>query len=254
MGKRPTIAVAVGLWILYTIVSVGLQASSGIPYADWFKTAANAWRTGVASLVAGSVMLVIAVAVLRWTFLWRDPVPLPVSGAMKATVVLWWIAIAVRLAGVAWDTVPMDLLLPIVLSGVLVGFAEETLFRGFFLRAMREGGRAEASAALWTAAAFGAFHLPNVFMGTGLVGLAQVVLAGLSGVLLYVFRRRYVSIVPAMVAHGAWDISTFLAGGYSRPGMDVAGLAMQLVFVVLAIVVIVGLARRDRRTVAIPAG
>ena len=82
------------------------------------------------------------------------------------------------------------LLLAVVVSGVLVGFAEETLFRGFVLRALREGGRAESSAALWTAVCFGLFHLPNVLMGTGAVGVIQVFIAALSDSVLYVFRRH----------------------------------------------------------------
>ncbi|HEX3224001.1 MAG TPA: CPBP family intramembrane glutamic endopeptidase [Nocardioides sp.] len=61
--------------------------------------------------------------------------------------------------------------LAIVAAGVLVGFAEEMVFRGIFLRAMRAGARPEGQAALWTAVAFGLFHLPNVFLGTGLLGL-----------------------------------------------------------------------------------
>ena len=254
MRARPSIAVAIALMIAYWIVSTAIQASAGIPYADWFKTGANAWRVGVASLAACTVLLVACVAMLRWDHLWRDPVKLPTTPLMTTCLWLWWAAIATRLVGVKWGEIPMDLLVPVVASGILVGFAEETLFRGFFLRGLREGGRPESSAAIWTAVAFGLFHLPNVFMGTGLIGLVQIVLAGLSGLLLYLFRRRYQSIVPAMVAHGTWDISTFLAGGYATEWLNIANIAMQLVFVGLAIAVIVSIRRNVKSLVAIPAG
>ncbi len=250
----PSLAAGLVAWLLYTVIANAVQASAGVPYTEWFRTAGNAWRIGVLSLVAGSAFLVVFVLVTRWDHLWRDPVRLPVTKVMKAAIVLWWVAIAVRLAGVRWGDVPMDLLAAIVASGVLVGFAEEILFRGLFLRGLREGGRAESSAAIWTAIAFVLFHLPNVFMGMGAIGLVQVFIATLSGSLLYVFRRYYGAIGPAMVAHGAWDISTFLAGGFPADWLTMTSLAMQVVFIILGIWVLVGLYRNDRGTVAIRAG
>ncbi len=124
--------------------------------------------------------------------------------------------IGVRLVGIEWALVPGRLLLAIVAAGVLVGFAEEMMFRGIFLRGMRTGGRSESRAMLWTTLAFGALHLPNVFLGTGVAGLAQVPLAALTGVTLYLFRRGFAAIVPAMVAHGLWDISAFLDLNHGR--------------------------------------
>lgn len=90
-------------------------------------------------------------------------------------------------------------------------------------------------------------------MGMGWIGAIQVVLAALSGILLYVFRRYTGLIWPAMVAHGLWDISTFLAGGYAYPWLSAASVAAQGVFVVLGLLVYVGLYRSDRGTVVIPA-
>jgi membrane protease YdiL (CAAX protease family) len=109
---------------------------------------------------------------------------------------LFAIVIAVRLGGIEWGDVQGRLLLAILAAGVLVGFAEEMMFRGIFLRGMRTDGRAEGWAVLWTAIAFGALHLPNVFLGTGLAGLAQFPLAAITGVTLYLFRRGFGSILP----------------------------------------------------------
>jgi membrane protease YdiL (CAAX protease family) len=253
LGLRPGPALGVAAWLAYTAVTIGVQASSGIPYAEWFKTAGNAWRTGVLSLACGSVLLVVIVALTRWPTLWRDPQRLPTTRLLRWTLVLWWGVIAMRLAGVAWERVPMDLLAAILASGILVGFAEEVLFRGIFLRCLREGGRPEASAAIWTAVCFGLFHLPNVFMGTGAAGLLQVLLAALSGALLYGFRRHYAALWPAMVAHGAWDISTFLAGGFARPWLNVPTLASVIVFALLGLAVLASIWRNDRQLVVLPA-
>lgn len=252
-GMRVGIGIALLAWLLYTVATYAIQATSGVPYAEWFATAANAWRTGVLSLVAGIAVLLALMAVIRWPDLWRDPVRLPTSPLIRVCIVAWWVAILLRLGFVQWDRVPTDLLLAILATGVLVGFAEEILFRGIFLRAMRQGGRAESTAAWVTAACFGLFHVPNMFMGLGWAGAGQVVLAALSGLILYAFRRHYGRIWPAMVAHGAWDVSTFLAGHYLPAGTEVASLALQLVFVVLAVALLVQILRRDRTLVAIPA-
>lgn len=251
MTLAPSLAAALLIWALYTLVTVAVQMNSGIAYAQWFATAGNAWRTGVLSLAAGVVLLIGWWLVTRWSHVWRDPVRLPTSRLMRAALVLWWLIILVRMAGIRWSEVPLDLLLAIVASGVLVGFAEETLFRGYFLRCMREGGRSEFQAALWTALAFGAFHLPNVFMGTGAVGLFQVILAALSGIVLYGFRRHFGLIWPAMVAHGAWDISTFLSGSYASEWLGIFNLVMMGVNAIIGLALMIGL-RHDRSRVALP--
>jgi hypothetical protein len=91
--------------------------------------------------------------------------------------------------------------------------------QGIFLRAMWEGARPGGQAALWTSITFGLFYLSDAFMGAGAAVILQVVLAAGDGVVLYVFRRAYGLIVVAMVAHGLWDISTFLDGvaGHGAP-------------------------------------
>ncbi len=250
--RSPSIGAALLAWGLYTALVNAVQASAGVPYTDWFKTAANAWRIGVLSLAVGSAFLIAYVAMTRWDHLWRDPVRLSCTPLMKASLLLFLTGIALHFAGVRCSDVPTDQLLAIVASGVLVGFAEETLFRGVFLRAMREGGRAESTAAIWTAVAFGLFHLPNLFMGMGAVGLLQLPIAALTGVTLYVFRRCSGAIWPAMVAHGVWDISTFLAGAFPRSWAPGANIGLQLILVVTGIAVLASLVRHDRHTIAIP--
>lgn len=251
---RPGITAAVLAWLAYAALTMAIQISAGVPYAEWFTRADHAWRVGVLSLAAGSLALAGFVALTRWNHLWRDPRPLGSSRAMRIAMALWGLAIALRLAGVDWPHVPWPLLLAVMAAGVLVGFAEETLFRGLLLRGLRQGGRAEAPAALWTAAGFGLFHLPNVFMGTGMIGLVQVVLAGMSGLVLYAFRRHFGRLWPAMLAHGSWDVSAFLASGPSAPWVPWASLAMQGLLLVAAGFIVADLLRHDRHSPALPPG
>ena len=128
LGIMPSVAVGIGMWILYSALAFGIQWSSGIPYPDWFRTADNAWRTAVIPLAAGSLLLLAFAQGTRWRHLWSDPFQLQTTKVMRVAMILWCIAIAVRLVGIKWSEVPHDLLLAIVTSGILVGFAEEILF------------------------------------------------------------------------------------------------------------------------------
>ena len=70
---KPTAAVAIGVAVLYTVAFISIPVVSGIEYADWFDTAENAARTGIAGLVAGSAVLLAFLVLARWDMLWRDP-------------------------------------------------------------------------------------------------------------------------------------------------------------------------------------
>jgi hypothetical protein len=238
---------------VYSGLAGVIQLQTGIPYADWFKSADHAWHTAVIPLTLGGLVLLLFTWWCRWDQVWRDPVRLKCTGLMKVAMLAWWAMIAFRMVGITWSSVPPALLLAIIASGIGVGFAEELLFRGLFLRCLREGGRSEASAAIWTGVCFGLFHVPNIFMGMGLLGGLQVMLAALSGIILYVFRRYTGQIWPAMVAHGMWDISTFLAGGYAYPWLSMVSLFAQLGFVILGLLVYISLYRNDQQTVVVPA-
>jgi hypothetical protein len=250
---KPTPLVAVAMVVAYIVVVFGLQLSSGLPYVDWVSTPANGVRTAVIPLAVGSVLLIAFLAIARWDMIWRDPGRLPMTTVMKAAIYFFIASILFRFAVVDWGTVEVGLLLVVIASGVLVGFAEETLFRGIFLRAMRTNGRTEAVAALWTAIAFGLFHLPNLLVGGELI---QVLLAAISGATLYAFRRYRGLILTAMIAHGIWDMSAFLAGSNGRD-WDWVGFS-SLLFVavgfVLGILVLVSVWRTDKTTVVTPAG
>ncbi|MBD3925655.1 CPBP family intramembrane metalloprotease [Nocardioides cavernae] len=251
---QPSIGLGVGIVIVYMAICFGIQLSSGIEYQDFFDTADNAYRTAVLSLAVCSVLLAAFVVWSRWDIMWRDPGRLAMSTLMRAILIMFVAAVVIRLAGLEWGDVPGDLLLAIACTSVLVGFAEEILFRGIFLRCMRTHGRPEGTAALWTAIAFGLFHLPNVFMGTGAAGLSQIVLAGLSGAVLYLWRRNYGYIIPAMIAHGLWDFSTFLEGNYGRDLVQVLTLLLTVAVAISALVVLIRLARNERNVVVTPHG
>ena len=255
-GRRiePSIPVAVVAVLAYMAVVNTIQATSGIPYTEWFSTAENVVRTIVTPLAVGNVLLLAFVVWARWDIFWRDPERLPRSRLGAVILALFVLVIVLRLVTLRWTEVPVDLLLVLLLSGVLVGLAEELVFRGIVLRCLRTGGRPEWSAALWTAVGFGLFHLPNIFLGTGLWGLSQVVLAATTGYALYVFRRWWGLLWVAMVAHGTYDISSFLSGSYSTDLGTNLDLTLAPVLALLCVVALVRSRRADREFTVTPQG
>jgi len=251
---KPSIGVAIGVVVVYSALFLGIGISSGIKYADWFDTTHNAYRTAVLGLAVGTVFLIAFAAYARWDMLWKD------RGRLKMTPLLWTLIglfaalTAVRFAGVSYSKIPASLMVAILLAGILVGFAEELLFRGVFLRAMREGARPEGQAALWTAITFGLFHLPNAFMGIDKAAIIQVLLAAGTGFVLYTFRRVSTVIWVAMAAHGLWDISTFLDGQAGAGAGHNIALLGAFVMGALGLFAMLVTRRRDRHISMTPDG
>lgn len=249
---RPSVPVAFGVFVVYVIVFIGLSGSSGIAYDNWFDTAPNIWRTAVLPLAAASLVLIVFLLWARWDFVFRDPERLPMGGLLTALLVVYVLMIVGQFAIADWGGVG-DKLLPILVAGVLVGFAEETLFRGVILRSLRTKMRPEAWVVLFSSVWFGAFHLTNIATGLNLIsGVFQMFLATAGGVFLYLFRRYRGLLVVAMLAHGLWDTSAFLP----KPtgGLENVSRAFLLIEVVGAIIALIVLIRRERTITVTPEG
>lgn len=251
---EPSVRVGIVVVLVYMAVVNGIQISTGIDYNNWFDTAHNAVRAAIIPLAVANVLLFAFVLWARWDIFWRDPERLPMSRLAKAIIALFGLTVLARLVSMDWPNVPGDLLLAILATGVLVGLAEELLFRGTVLRCLRTAGRPESLAAFWTAVAFGLFHLPNIFLGTGLTGLWQITLAAITGYALYLFRRWQGFIWMAMAAHGLWDISAFLTDNYASSVGSLLGLALNVVLALVCLAALIRSLRTDRGFMVTPAG
>ncbi|MGB8020580.1 MAG: CPBP family intramembrane glutamic endopeptidase [Candidatus Nanopelagicales bacterium] len=244
---------AIGVFIAYVVAFIGLSATSGIAYADWFATGDNAFRTAVIPLIGGSLVLIAFVLWARWDFVFRDPARPPWPAFLWVPVVIFVVGIVTHFAIADWANTPADLLLAIVAAGVLVGFTEETLFRGIILRGLRTDLRPEAWVMLISSVWFGFFHLTNLAVGSPVGGvLFQCVQASAAGVVLYVFRRVRGLLLLGMIAHGLWDMSVFLP----PPSGTIAllNLAIQILVFVAALSAAIILMRRDRKTAVTSTG
>lgn len=240
----PSVPVALGVFIAYVLVFIGLSSSSGIAYGDWFASGENAFRTAVVPLIGGSLVLIIFLLWARWDFVFKDSARLPMYGILTVGVVLFAVGIVVHLTGVNWGGPSGGLIAAIIATGVLVGFAEETLFRGIILRSLRTKMRAEFWIMLWSSLWFGFFHATNLANGSPLGPvLGQCVLASAAGVLLYSARRWRGLLLAGMIAHGLWDMSVFL------PATDtgvIANLFVQVLVVIVAVIAVIVMLRKDR--------
>lgn len=248
---QPGWAPAIFAFVVYSLIVLGIMKTSGIGYDEFTRTAHDVYRAVVVSLAAGAVFLVAFVSWLRWDFVWRDPKKLAMNKLLWAPPVIMVLGIILRFASVTWSTIDWDVVLAILCAGVLVGFTEEILFRGIWLRSMRVGGRNEGQAALFTTIAFGLFHLPNILVGGGVATFGQLFLAACTGFGLYLWRRGFGWIVPAMIAHGVWDMSTFITQNDRAPsdsGLTAIAFLLYGLGLVVSFVTIIYVWRKDKAT------
>jgi membrane protease YdiL (CAAX protease family) len=253
---EPSLKAGLAVAIGYTVVFYGLMVALGPGYDEIVKTADDVWTGAVIPLAAGSVYLVAVISYLRWDGIFADRGRLSMTKLMWAAPILMLLGAILRFFGVSFGDISAEHVVAIVCAGVLVGFAEETVFRGVLLRGLRSQQRPEVHVILISSALFGLFHLSNWAAGAPLGGtLGQVVLAALSGSVLYMARRGTGLLVAGMVLHGLWDMSTFLAGINEDSGvlilLPMVMLAVALIFVIVSVV---RLSRPENRETMTSAG
>lgn len=144
----PSLGVGLGVVVVYATIFTATAASSGIPYTEWFSSAPNVWRTAVLPLALGAVFLIGFLAWARWDGVFRDHNRLAGPRILRIAAAVFIVGIVVHLVFVDWAGLDPAIVAPILITGVLVGFCEETLFRGILLRGTRTKGRSEATAAI----------------------------------------------------------------------------------------------------------
>jgi hypothetical protein len=207
-----TALVALGVYLIWQAINSGIQiAGTGPEGIDLLDLVKN----GIApSLAAASLLLLLVVVLFRWgreVGLARGPQ----RGTMQ---VIWpWLLFLALFAASALNAglPPASVTLFILANTLLVGWSEEVMFRGIWLRGLFR------SFGIWVAILgssliFGAIHVLNVFLTGDLRGaLLQAGAAFLSGVFLAAVRLRTGSLWTGIVLHGLWDAGTFLVAAGS---------------------------------------
>lgn len=197
--------------VVYLVIIVVIQGTSGVPYTELSASTANLWRDPILSIAVASVV----VAALATWWGWWQPALFERTRARRWTIIApaFVLVLAVfNLVFTKWSNLGTDFLIAGLVVGVLVGFGEEFVTRGLLLVGLRARFR-EVLVWLFTCLAFGLIHSVNILLGAPAVGtLQQMVLAAAQGSAFYALRRVTGSLIWAMALHGLWDFSVFVLG------------------------------------------
>jgi membrane protease YdiL (CAAX protease family) len=204
---RLTALSAVAVYLVWQAINTGIQVAGAGP--DGIELI-DLVQHGIAPSLAAASLFLLAVVIL---FRWWGEVGLaqgPQPGTLR---VIWpWLLFLALFAANALTAglPPASVTLFILVNTLLVGWSEEVMFRGIFLRGLHR------SFGIWVAILgssliFGAIHMLNVFLTGDLNGaVVQAAAAFLSGVFLAAVRLRTGSLWTGIVLHGFWDAGTFL--------------------------------------------
>ena len=229
-----------GWWRSLLVVVAYFVIYQGVPllFAPLFPAspgpAAAVWLFTIIPIAFGSLVLVVFAWSLGWLRELFGPQPIRGRGWM-------WIAVAVVLvfnilqfATVDYAKAGAGVVVAWLVAGLFIGFAEETLTRGFVVNLMRKHGYREIAVASVSAALFAALHAGNLLTGQSPFATAfQVVYTFAFGILMYLTLRVTGSLVWPILLHASTDPSAFLSTLYPTQGpvAAFAGLANPAVIV-----------------------
>ena len=239
---------AVGYLAIYEPAS--LLMAPFVPFIGDAGSASYVLVLIVVPVLIGSLILVGFGASLGWLrglFARQD---VPGRGWM-------WIAVAVvllfnvlRFASIDYEAAGFDWVAAWLLAGLVIGFSEEVLTRGYVVRIMRSAGRSEIAVGLVSAALFSLLHATNLFTGQALVPtMLQMLYTFFFGLCMYLALRVTGTIIAPILLHASTDPSIFMQGTY--PLQSSLGSLAQLgnvVVVLVGVVLLVVFLLTERRT------
>jgi membrane protease YdiL (CAAX protease family) len=200
IGLRRRLPLSVAILILWAgINAVAARATAG-PRQSIVQFASHgiAWP-----VVCAAAFLAIVLAIFRW----RD-VGFRRFQVIRTARLLWLPVGYLCIFGGVLATVglpPAQNILFIVINTCLVGFSEETMFRGILFAGLR------SRFGLWTSiwigcGVFGLIHVLNaVQTGHLTAAVLQAVAAFMTGTMFMALRLRAASLYPVILLHAAWD-------------------------------------------------
>lgn len=173
----------------------------------------------VVPIFLGGVILVIFGASVGWLRDLFARQPITGRGWM-------WIAVAVvlvfnilRFLTIDYGAAGIEYVMTWLLAGLLIGFAEEVLTRGYVVRIMRAAGQPEIVVALVSAALFALLHASNLLGGQAILPtLLQVVYTFFFGILMYLALRVTRTLIAPILLHASTDPSIFLQSTFPATG------------------------------------
>ncbi|MGH1550738.1 CPBP family glutamic-type intramembrane protease [Leifsonia poae] len=238
-----------GWWRSLLVVVAYFAIYQGVPllFAPLFPTthdpAATVWLFTIIPIAFGGLVLVVFAWSLGWLTELFGPQPIRGRGWMWIAVAVVLIFNVVRFAAVDYAEAGAGVVIAWLVAGLCIGFAEETLTRGFVVNLMRKHGYREIAVASVSAALFALLHAGNLLTGQSLFATAfQLVYTFAFGILMYLALRVTGNLIWPILLHASTDPSIFLStlyptqgaaatlGGLGNPAVIAAGLIL-LIFI-----------------------
>ena len=218
-----------------------------IPFVGGSTSASYVLVFYVLPIFVGGLILVVFGASVGWLRTLFDRQPIRGRGWMWIAIVVVLLFDVLHLASIDYGKAGPSWVLTWLLAGLLIGFAEETLTRGYVVRIMRSAGHSEVAVALVSAALFALLHSVNLFTGQALgPTLLQLVYTFFFGFCMYLALRVTRTLIAPILIHAATDPSIFMHSLIPAPGAlgSIAGLGNIAVIVVGVILLVVFLVTR----------
>ena len=211
---KPNIWTALAVFVVYGIIVMGLQISSGVEYTEITKNSHNLLR-GVLIPVAASSLYVTIFALWSgwWKDLFRDKFKIQGHRWINLLVVFAIIGTIANFAGGHIGKLDGTFILYAAIGTALVGYSEELMTRGLLLRGARGSGFTEIKVFLFTSLMFGMMHGLNSLNGQAVgTTLLQVGSTFAAGAIYYAIFRKTGFLWVTMVLHALWDFSLLTNG------------------------------------------
>lgn len=247
------VVLAVVYYALYQLMSLAVGAvfpEGGSVRGETGSPGDVAVATGLPILL-GSVLLLAFAASLGWLRELFGPQPIRGRRWMWTGVVVVAVINLGALGAIDYSAAGGALVAAWMVTGLVVGLAEELLTRGLVVNLMRKAGRREIAVALVSSAVFGALHGGNFFttdQGLGVTAL-QVVYTFFFGLIMYLALRVTGRLIWPILLHATTDPTIFLFGEHPSEGNPLQLLPALSTYIVIVtgIAMLIALIISERR-------
>jgi membrane protease YdiL (CAAX protease family) len=233
-GWWKALSVVVVYYALYQGLSLLLVGPLYTAVAPEEGSPAFILLTTALPIAIGCVLLVVFALSLGWLKELFGPQPIRGSWWMWIAVAAVLVFNVIHLITLDYGKAGAGVVAAWLFTGLFIGFAEETLTRGFAVNLLRKAGYREFVVALLSSLLFAALHAGNLFttdqgpLATGF----QVIYTFFFGVCMYLTLRVTGNLIWPILLHASTDPTIFLSAQYPTEGA-LATIGAQGNFVVI---------------------
>lgn len=224
-GWWKALLIAAVYYGLYQLAGFLISLAFGglVDKQDLFANGVSVFVALVAPILVGSILLVAFALSVGWLKQLFGPQPIRGSWWMWIGVGIVVVFNLLRFVSVDYAHWDGGAVVAVLVSGLLIGFAEEVLTRGLAVNLLRRGGYGERSVMLLSSLIFAALHAGNLFSGQSLLAVAfTLVYTFAFGLVMYSALRVTGNLIWPILLHASTDPSLMLLSG----GVDASNSAL----------------------------